>query len=442
MSTTTITQSFLARAEQLPREGVPFLILKARDEARKLLTNTPLPRTGAEAYQKFDIDALLSYPWELNISRPAEAVDVEDHHACPILTEDAISCMITEEQVAIQGEVPEGVFIGRLSQFAELYPEQAERYFNQAPDLKTDPLSALNTLLLQDAFVLYVGKGVELEQAVHMMHYTAVIPGREELTTPRILWIGEEGSSSTLLICDHSYDAGTKSLRNGVIELYAGKDSHHRLYDMEENSILSNRLRSVHVVQEEGSKVLIDNMTVQNGTTRNNFFCHLNGERATIDLDGLCILDGEQVADNWCQVHHNVPNCMSDQLFKYTVNDSARGNFSGMIYVEQNAQKTEAYQSNRNLLLSKTAKMYSKPQLEIYADDVRCTHGMTTGELDETQLFYLRQRGISKVEAKLILTIAFMSDVLDKIEIPSLRKRLSAIVEQRYRGIPAYCKEE
>lgn len=306
--------------------------------------------------------------------------------------------------------------------------------------MQADTLTALNTLLLQEALVVYLPQGVTLQQPIHIVHYSATHRQQECITSPRFLFIAEPNSSAAVLICDHALTTAP-ALRNSVMEVYAAEGSHLMFYDLEESRSATHRLHQAHIVQGAHSKVLIDSMTIQNGSTRNNYHCTLQGPQAVLDLDGLCILDGEQVADNWCKVWHNSPHCTSDQLFKYTVNDNARGNFAGMIYVAKDAQKTVAYQNNRNLLLAPTARMYSKPQLEIYADDVKCSHGMTTGELSQEALFYLQQRGIPKVEAQLMLTIAFMNDVLEKIEIPSLRKRLSDIVEARFRGVPARCQE-
>ena len=195
------------------------------------------------------------------------------------------------------------------------------------------------------------------------------------------------------------------------------------------------------VSQSAYSSVIINNITLSNGFTRNNYQIDLVGERAETWLHGLAIADARQTADNYTLINHKATGCRSNELFKYLLDDEATGVFNGKMVVSPNAQKTEAYQSNRNLLGNRSCRMYSQPKLEINADDVKCSHGMTTGQLDEAALFYMRSRGISTEEAVLMLKFAFTGDVLKGIRLEGLRDRLKLLIDKRLRGELVKCQE-
>ena len=250
----------------------------------------------------------------------------------------------------------------------------------------------------------------------------------------------EPRSEARLLICDHSID-DVKFLATQVVEIFAGEGSYFDYYDLEESSISTTRFTSVHVKQEASSNVLVNGITLNNGLTRNNYYIELNGEYAETTLCGMSVADREQQVDTYSHITHAVPNCTSTELFKNVLNDQAVGVFSGRILVKEDAQKTAAYQTNRNLCATREARMYSKPQLEIYADDVKCSHGMTTGQLDENALFYMQSRGIPLSEARMMLSVAFTSDVIDYVRLDALKDRLHKLVEKRFRGELARCAD-
>ena len=184
---------------------------------------------------------------------------------------------------------------------------------------------------------------------------------------------------------------------------------------------------------------MMNGVTLNNGLTRNNVNIKLSGEYAETHLSGMVIADKAQHVDNHSFIDHASANCQSSELFKYVLNDEATGVFAGRILVREGAQKTAAFQSNKNICATSQAKMYTKPQLEIYADDVKCSHGATVGQLDETALFYLRSRGISQSEARMLLMFAFTNDVIEQIRLESLKDRLKHLVEKRFRGELAKC---
>jgi len=254
----------------------------------------------------------------------------------------------------------------------------------------------------------------------------------------RVLVILEAQAQAKLLVCSHSADP-VNFLSTEVVEIFAGEGATFDYYDLEESSRKTTRFSSLHVKQAAASNVLVNGMTLNNGSTRNNYYIDLEGEGAETTLCGMSILDQQQHVDTYSFVNHAIPHCTSTELFKNVLNDQTTGAFSGRILVAEGAQKTAAYQTNRNLVATKEARMYSKPQLEIYADDVKCSHGMTTGQLDENALFYMQSRGISLEEARMILSVAFTADVIDHVRLEGLKERLHILVDKRFRGELAHC---
>ena len=341
----------------------------------------------------------------------------------------------TKEQPS--AKLPEGVYAGSLKQFAELMPQIAEKYYDRQASQKADGAVALNTMFAQDGFVLYVPKNVKVDKPIQLVN----VLGSEIdfLVNRRILVILEQHAEAKLLLCDHAMNP-VNFLANQVAEIFVGEGAYFDYYELEENTIQTKRVASTFVHQDANSNVLTNSITLTNGVTRNNFYVTFAGEGAESHLSGMAIADGEQHVDNFTFIDHAVPHCHSNELFKYVLNDEAQGSFAGRILVREGADKTEAYQSNKNLCATDKARMFTRPELEIYADDVKCSHGATVGQLDNQALFYLRSRGISEPEARMLLMYAFSSDVLDQIRLEPLKERLRMLVEKRFRGELAKCR--
>ena len=320
--------------------------------------------------------------------------------------------------------------------FASEYPEIAARYYGKLAQTSANGVVALNTMLAQDGFVVYVPKHTVVERPIQLVNIFR--SDVDTMANRRILFIVEENAEARLLVCDHSID-DVKFFSNQVIEIFAGANARADYYDLEESSVSTTRFSNLFVRQEAHSSVVVNGVTLTNGLTRNNYFVSLEGEGADLSLCGMSVLDKEQQLDTYSLVHHKVPHCTCNELFKNVLNDRAIGAFSGRILVEQGADKTEAYQTNRNLCATRECRMYSKPQLEIYADDVKCSHGMSTGQLDENALFYMQSRGISRDEARMLLSVAFTSDVIEHVRLEALKDRLHKLVEKRFRGELAKC---
>lgn len=325
---------------------------------------------------------------------------------------------------------PDGIFIGSITDFERLYPEVAQQHYGRIAPLESDGLVALNTLLAGDAFVVYVPRGLKMPGHIELRY---VLPRyADHLSVERVLVIVEDDAELTLYTEDVPEEQG-RALALRTTEVFVGRRARFALIDREESSRESIRVTSTYVHQQGESHVDLSGVTLSNGVTRNNFFIKLAEEQADLRVSGFSLTGGESQVDNFSFIEHAVPHCTSDELFKYVLRENSRGVFTGRILVAQDAQKTQAYQNNRNLLLSPTARMQSKPQLEIYADDVKCSHGMTTGQLSEDALFYMRQRGIPMEEARLMLSNAFAGDVLERIPEESLRELFAERVEDRLR---------
>ncbi|MCD7976716.1 MAG: Fe-S cluster assembly protein SufD [Tannerellaceae bacterium] len=411
-----------------------------RTQALADLERLGFPAAGSEDYQHTDISQIMSPDYGLNLKRLSIPVNPYDVFRCDVPNLSTALYFVVNDSFydPVQPETafPEGVFVGGLKAFSEKYPAIAEKYYGKAAASSKDGIIALNTLLAQDGFVMYVPEGVVLERPVQLVNIFR--SDVDTMANRRVLIIMEPRSEAKLLVCDHSID-DVKFLSTEVIEIFAGEGAYFDYYDLEESTESTTRVSSLHVKQAASSNVLINGITLNNGFSRNNYYIDLEGEQAEATLCGMSVLDKEQHLDTYSYVTHAVPYCTSTELFKNVLNDRSTGAFSGRILVKEDAQKTAAYQTNRNLLATREARMYSKPQLEIYADDVKCSHGMTTGQIDEQALFYMQSRGIPKEEARMMLSVAFTADVLSHVRLAGLKERLQLLVEKRFRGELAQC---
>ncbi len=408
-----------------------------RKEAMLRLDLEQLPKAGSENYENIDIPAMLAPDYGINLNRVRIDVDTRQTFGCdiPLLTTRPM-VMVNDIPAPNETKLPDGVEFGSLKEYADKYPELVGKYYGKQGDL-SNPLTALNTLLVQDGFILHVKKGVKLDRALQLVNILSA--GASLMAVRRGLIIIEEGAEASLLVCDHTQCIGYDMAALETIEIYVGANARFNYYDLEESTENTRRLSTLYLRQDRDSRVTISGLTLFNGLTRNEYYCKFKGENAELQLSGMGIEDEQRNLSTYARVDHSVGHCKSNQIFKYTLDEAARGSFTGLVFVAPGAVKTEAYQSNRNLIGSEAARMISKPQLEIYNDDVKCSHGSATGQLDALQLFYMRTRGLSEETAKLLLKQAFMADVLDTITIPVLHERLNHLVENRYAGCDNAC---
>ena len=336
-------------------------------------------------------------------------------------------------------EIPEGVVICSMAEASVKYKELFEKHYNQyTKPADADGLVALNTAFAQDGVFVYVPDRVVMErplQIVNLMRANADL-----MSFQRNMVILGRDAKATILVCDHTL-SDDSFLSNNTTEVVVGENAAFEYYHVQNQHIEASQINSVFVSQKRNSRYDANVITLYGGFIRNNLFAALTEEGCESNLYGMYLSDKKQQVDNFTFIDHIAPHCTSNQHFKGVLDDAALANFAGRIVVRPDAQKTEAYQANNNLLLTDTAQVNTKPQLVIDADDVKCNHGSSIGKLDETALFYMRQRGIPEAEARILLQHAFINDVLRRVEIDHLRERLSHLVELRFRGELQKCRD-
>lgn len=431
---------FYKEHRQLVDSGSAGTLNGLREDAMDRLGKTILPEKGSENYETTDLGKILSPDYGLNIARINMDVNpaATFHCGVPNLSTSLffiVNDLYAEAANAREG-LPEGVYIGSLRNFSIEYPEISAKYYGKCADIM-NPIVALNTMLAQDGIAIWVKKGVKVMKPIQIVNIFQ--NGAPLMAVRRVLVVLEEDSEIKILTCDHTQNPDTDFLSLQTIEIFAGKDSRIDYYDLEESTERTSRLSALYLRQEEHSEAVVDGLTLYNGMTRNEYHCDFAGEHSVLRLYGMGIEDRKRHLDTYSRIEHRKGDCNTDELFKYVIDDQATGAFTGLIKVEQGADKTEAYQNNRNIVGSDTARMFSKPQLEIYDDDVKCSHGTATGQLDEMQVFYMRTRGLSEKTAKLLLKQAFMADVIDAVRLPGLKERLHMLVERRFSGVSSSC---
>ena len=308
--------------------------------------------------------------------------------------------------------------------------------YNKVADT-TDSIVALNSMLSVDTLVVHVPRGIRVE---HPIQISNILKGEHDtMVSRRILIVMEEMAEADVIITDRAASQ-SRFLTNQVIEVVMKDGSHLSLYEIEETHLLCTRYSSVFVEQGRNSSLHHTCLTLFNGHTRNRLDVRLQGEASEVTANGCVIADKMQRVDNNTLIDHQTPRCQSSELYKYVLDDSAVGAFAGKVLVREGAQKTMSKETNANLCATSSARMYTQPMLEIYADDVQCSHGSTVGQMDEAALFYMRQRGIDEHEARLLLKAAFITEVIETIPLESLRDRLHVLVDKRLRGELSKCE--
>lgn len=411
-----------------------------RGHAYEMLRKSGLPARGSEDYENIDIPKMLSPDYGLNLQRIPLDVNSVGSMGCNAAVTSTTALRVENDLVHLPSplQLPEGVEAMSLREAAEKYPELITARYGRLADM-ANPLVALNSMIVQDGLFIRVKRGVKADKPLQILNILA--SDREMMAVRRLLVVAEEGSEIKILVCDHTQNTDSRLLALECVELYVEAGARLDYYNIEESTRTTSRLSTVWAEQEADSRLNIDGITLFNGTTRNEYHCSFAGERAELRLYGMGIEDADRSVSTYTRISHDSPRCKSDELFKFSLQDDARGEFVGRIYVAPGAVGTEAYQANRNLVGSDRSKMASKPQLEIYNDDVKCSHGCAIGQLDEKQVFYMRTRGLSEEEAKLLLRQAFMADIIAAIDVASLRDRLHLLVERRFAGECSACRD-
>ena len=444
------------QARQMIFDHAPEAMNAVRDQAFEDFRRQGFPSKKVERYKYTDMQKLFAPNYGVNLSRLEIPVDPYEAFRCDVPNlSTSLYFVVNDSFYRGEGQeerserlpkafpkLPDGVIVDSIANvFSHPSPltSHLSKYYAKLAKTSEDAVTALNTMLAQDGLLVYVPKHVKVDRAIQVINILKATPQNAQRQVPdlmvnrRVLIILEEGAEVKMLFCDHAAD-DRNFLATQVIEAYVGENASLDLYGLEETHHKNIRVSNVYIDQQANSRVNHNVITLHNGTTRNKLDLTFSGEGAECQCYGCVIADKQQHVDNNTLIIHKVPHCTSNELYKYVLDDKATGAFAGRVLVEHGAQKTNSQMTNQNLTATKEARMYTQPMLEIYADDVKCAHGSTVGQLNDAALFYMRQRGISLNEAKLLLQNAFINEVIDHMQLEPLRDRLHYLVEKRFRG--------
>jgi Fe-S cluster assembly protein SufD len=321
-----------------------------------------------------------------------------------------------------------GLTVGSLKENSSKHTEVFNKYFNKATDISKENFAALNTAFAQDGAFIYVRKNTIVEAPVFVFHIYDQASA-DIFTQSRNLIVVEENADITIV--EDFQNSNGEKFYNHVSEVFIGPNAEVNYSLLQLHNQNTTSVNYVEARLERDARYHITTVTLDGKLVRNNINAYMDGENALATLNGLFIGKDENLIDNHILVDHRVPNCNSHQKYKGVLDDQATGVFNGKIFVQKDAQKTNAYQSSKAVLLSDEASMNSKPQLEIFADDVKCSHGAAIGQVSKNELFYLLARGIDKETARGILTYAFASEIIAAIKLPEIRTYLDEKLKQR-----------
>ena len=412
--------------------AAPQVLNEARAKALQELKAHGLPTSRQERYKYTDVAALLEPDYGLNLQRLAGKQQVA---ACAVPGLKALTRYVAGDvMLPTSSQVPstcEGIEVMSLHEAQQVYPDLLQQHYNRLASEQPDALTALNTLLVQDGLFIYVKRNAS--PALPLQIVNTAQTNTPAMHNRRLLILCEAHASATLLLCDHC-TTRSQTLTTEVSEISLGEGAQLSIYSVEETNSQCSRYHNIYATQQAESRLNLCDVTLRAGTSRTMANVSLKGEGAQTFMAGAIVASEAQHIDNNLLIAHHAPACQSEMLYKSVLNQESTAAFAGKVYVAPGAQQTISQQTSANLCVSPNAHAYTQPMLEIYADDVKCNHGATVGKLDESALFYMRQRGISEAEARLLLQHAFVSEVISHIDIPALRDRLTSLIDMRFRG--------
>ena len=432
---------FADKQHEIIQNDTPFVATK-RANAFKVFSKMGFPHSALEKWRGTDLSKALNHESYALPEPPSSDLDIDKIFKCDVPHFETL--LITQlngwfaDRKNLIKVYPNGMIIGSLAAAFSKYPKLISEHYGKYADDNAESLTALNTAMSQDGIFIYIPDNVTVEQNLQTVNITD-FKQNLFLNTRNLVILGEN-SHLRLVQCDDSINHDVTFI-NSVTEVKIGKNStldHYKLQNKDDHTTLIN---SMYFHQDEGSSLSTNAISLNGGLIRNLSHVTLSGSHSFADISGLFLMDRYQHVDNQVFINHAAPECESRELFKGVLDDHASGVFNGHIKVHRDAQKTNAFQTNKNILLSDKASIDTKPFLEIYADDVKCSHGATIGQLDAEALFYIRSRGISEANAKILLMYAFAADVINKISIPELHLRMDDMVKKRLRGELSQCEQ-
>lgn len=420
----------------------PTEIIRLREKAISEFKETGFPTNKMEDWRKTDLKNILSQEFSFHFKPVVEEIDFNKVFQCEVPDFDTHLISLyngwyTSKESSLV-TLPNGTIVGSLAKAFTEYPDIVLKHYNKYAKSNINGFTALNTAFAQDGIFIYVPDNVESYKTIQMVN---ILNGNENIFVQnRNLVIVGKNSKLSFVHCDDSHNQ-KPSFTNTITEIFLNEGAqvdHYKLQNLNNKTTLLN---STFFHQEANCNLSSFAITLNGGIVRNEAFIKLNGKGGDSNIYGLYLVDREQHVDNQVHIDHAQPNCTSNELFKGILDDHASAVFKGHILVRKDSQQTNAFQANRNILLTDKAKVNAKPFLEIYADDVKCSHGATVGQLDDDALFYIKSRGISEYNAKLLLMYAFAAEIIDKIKIVPLKERIDDLVKKRLRGELAICDQ-
>lgn len=413
----------------------PSWVNEMRSTALESFTERGFPTTKEEDWKYTNVSPIAKLPFHYASS--AQHVSAELVKSLLVDGTDQylivfVNGYLSAEHSALNG-LPNGVTVKNLIAAYATHQDVVKEHLSKYVPFKENSFTALNTAFINDGAFVHVAAGITVEKPIHLMFISTEAGTTQVAAHIRNLIVAEEGAAVNIA---HSFASAqtNANLTNVVTEVVAKKNSVVEIVKVQKESTASFHVETLHVHQFQQSNVHIFSLAIGGAIARNDMSVIIDGENTECNLNGLYITTGEQLIDHHTFMHHIHPNCPSHELFKGILMDKSRAVFNGKVYVEPEAQKTDSKQTNRNLLLSDDAIVDTKPELEIFADDVKCTHGAAVGGMNETHAFYLKTRGISEGSARGILTVGFAAEATQKIVDPALRHTVDLIVVDHLRN--------
>lgn len=414
--------------------GANAAVQGRRKDAIERFQALGLPTNKLEFWKYTDISRILRRnDYELTLSAehpPVTKADLE-----PFLVPGLDAHLVVtvngrfSEDLSEIGALPEGVIVTGLAQAGAAYAELFDAHYGQYADYDDRALTALNTAFVQDGVFVYVPRGTMVEKPIFVLQVTQ--SDENLLVQPRNLFVVEEGAACRIVESQQPLTEA-KVFTNAVTEVFVGARANVDHYRIQDEGPNASQVQDTRAYQEEESVFDTMTLTLSGEVVRNNLTAWADAQHCETHLYGLYLGRGDLHVDNHTITEHSKPDCFSNELYKGVLDDRSTGVFNGRVHVHRDAQRINAYQSNKSIVLTDEAQVYSKPELEIYADDVQCSHGSTTGQLDEEAVFYLRTRGLSERKARRMLLEAFARDVVEQVKIDSLRTWLAEKVTNRF----------
>ena len=401
-----------------------------RCQAMESFCKQGIPTRKNEEYKYTPIDSLLKEEFYFSATKNCSNEQIEDLKFLKDAHVAIIENGIFMEEASNLEKLPKGVTICSLANAAKGNLTDFEKHYAKYADVNADPFIALNTAMVKDGVFIHIAKNVIIDKPIHIIHIATAFENK--MIHPRNLIVVDENAQVEIIESFQTFDSTARTFSNALTEIVIDESAVVDHYKIQDESELGYLMNTTQVIQKKQSVFSTHTFTLSGSLVRNNLTLVLDDEHIESHLNGLYLTTGNQVVDNHTVVDHRKPNCNSNELYKGIIDGKSTATFNGKIFVRKDAQKTNAFQSNKNILLSEAGTINTKPQLEIYADDVKCSHGTSTGKLDEDQIFYLLARGLSPASAKKLLMHAFASEVTSNIKIEALREYIEEIISKTF----------